>query len=208
MPDIEELTPEPEITPEPTPEPEPEPEPTPPAEIDYDRLADAVAQRMQPKAPQPEPVQGDPYQAIADKLWEDPAAALREYGEVVRTQTMQAMAPYVQPVAQNYAMSQVTQGLPPEGVAAVQQFITENQMDPAMLNNPQVAKLVRGYGEAEAYKKSGAQFAKPVPSTEGAYASNPYGNVDADTTREVDAMSKLAASLGVKFDPSKLMGGR
>jgi len=179
-------------------------------EIDYDKLAAAVAEKMKPaqqqQAPPPVEDEADPFQAVADKLWEDPAAALKEYGQLIRAQTMQAMAPYVAPAAQGYAMQEAMKGLPEGAGQYVQQVVDEMKIDPTLLNDPKVLKLVQGAAKAEFYEKSGRTHQKPVPGTESATTSSPWGHTDPDTAGEMDGLARLAASLGIKnYNPGETL---
>lgn len=184
------------------------PQDEPAGDLDYDRIIGGVTEKiakaalaLQTQQQQP----ADPYSDLGQMLWDNPSEVLRAHGEMIRQQTLHDMMPYVQPVAQNYAMSQVLDGLDEHGQQFAQQFIREKGIDPALLSDPTVADLVRSKAELHQIKRSGRMSQMPIPSTEqvGGY---PSAHVDARTQQELNGMERLYRSLGVRFDPAKILG--
>jgi hypothetical protein len=197
---IEEPQYEPEAAEE-THQPEPhEPEPAAP-ELDYERIVNGVAERIASAAQHYQHQPHDPYSEVADMIWEDPAGAIQRTVDIATQNAIEAMMPFVHPVTQNAGMQHVTTGLNDSGREFVQRFVHENQIDPALLNDPMVADLVRSKAELYQLKQTG----QPIPSTEGA-GGFPMSNLDADTRRELTGIERLYRNLNIKFDPAKLIG--
>lgn len=191
---------EPEIDPEPEPEPEPEG-----SDLDYDRIIGGVTERIAQAAMQYQQQQvapPDPYSEVADMIRKDPKGAIQRTVDLATRNAVQAMMPYVQPVSAGYALHQVTSGLDEEGQQFALQFIREKGIDPALLNDPTVADLVRSKAELHQIKKSGQN--RPIPFTESA-GGYPMGHVDAQTQRELNGIEKLYRNLNLKFEPAKLL---
>jgi|SRR5579862_3640281 len=200
---------EPSFEPEPIEEPEleaPEPEEPAGAELDYDRIIGGVTERIAQAAQEYQMQQyepPDPYAEVADMIWENPAEAIQRTVDIATRNAVQAMMPYVQPVTQNYALQQASYGLDPESQQLMHEYVQEKGIDPALLNDPTVADLVRSKALMLSAERGGRS--RPIPLTEsvGGYS---LGSIDADTRRELGGMEKLYRSLNLKYDPSKLLG--
>lgn len=195
---------EPEMAPEPLAEP---PSPRSEPDLDYDRIIGGITDRIAQAAVEYHNLQGgqpaahDPYEEVERLMWENPAMGIRQAMDLATQNAVQAMMPYVQPVSRSFAMHQVMQGLDEEGQAFVNDFVRTKGIDPAVLNDPTVADLVRSKAELHQIRKSGRQ---PIPRTESA-GGFPTTGLDAQTQRELAGIEKLYRSLNVKFDPSRLI---
>lgn len=166
----------------------------------YQRLIDAVAEQVaQMQQPQ---LAVDPYAEVADLIREDPAAAIQRTVDIATLNAVQAMLPFVKPVAESHGLRQAMEGLDEEGQAFLHSFVQEKGIDPSLLNDPTIADLVRSKAELHQLRQSGRD--RPIPYTEsvGGY---PSGNVDSETQRELNGIEKLYRNLNLKFEPGKLL---
>jgi|GEM_PF-5588903 len=197
---------EPEPIVEEEPEPIPDPEEPESSELDYERIIGGVTERIAEAARQyqaqqfePEP---DPYAEVADMIWDNPSAAIQRTVDIATRNAVQAMMPYVQPVSQSFAMHRAAQGLDEEAQQLMHEYVREKGINPALLNDPTVADLVRSKAIVMRSEKSGRS--RPIPFTEsvGGY---PGGNIDSSTQKELSGMEQLYRSLNLKFEPAKLL---
>ncbi|HVT12819.1 MAG TPA: hypothetical protein VHE55_11175 [Fimbriimonadaceae bacterium] len=163
---------------------------------DYQRLIDTMAEQVAQM--QVGAAASDPYDEVAELIRRDPAAAIRRTADIATLRAVQAMLPFVKPVAESSGMQRASEGLDDEGRAFLRDFVREKGIDPALLNDPTVAELVRAKAELHQLRS------KPIPYTEsvGGY---PSGNVDAETRRELDGIEKLYRNLNLKFEPGRLL---
>jgi hypothetical protein len=170
-------------------------------ELDYERIVNGVAERIASAAQQYQHQAHDPYSEVADMIWENPAGAIQRTVDIATQNAIEAMMPFVHPVSQSAGIQHVSNGLNDTGREFVQRFVHDNKIDPALLNDPMVADLVRSKAELYQMKQTG----QPIPSTEGV-GGMPLSNLDADTRRELTGIERLYRNLNIKFDPAKLIG--
>lgn len=116
-----------------------------------------------------------------------------------QTQAVEKALAAVAPLIQNQGMAKLTAGLTDEGKAFAEKFVQEKGINPAFLNDPVIADLVRS--KAELHQMSTKQ--KEIPATEGVKPI--VANIDAETNRQLTSLKGLYESLGVPFDGAKLV---
>ena len=176
-----------------------------PAEFDYDRIIDGVTDRIARAALAAHQAQHDPYADVASLIHENPAEAIQRTVDLATRNAVEAMLPYVAPISRNHALSQVTAGLNEEGQQFVHAFLHEKGIDPTLLSDPTVADLVRSKAELHQLRRTGHPSERPIPGTETA-RGYPGMNLDAESRRELGGIERLYRSLGIDFDPSRLLG--
>lgn len=175
-------------------------------ELDYERIIGGVTERIAHAARQYQAIQhqppADPYAEVADMIWDNPGGAIQRTVDIATRNAIQAMMPYVQPVSQSFAMHQAAQGLDEEAQQLMHEYVHSKGINPALLNDPTVADLVRSKALVMKAEKSGRL--RPIPFTESA-GGHSMGNVDSTTQRELTGMEQLYRNLNLKFEPSKLL---
>jgi hypothetical protein len=183
------------------PDPEAEPKHEPAEGIDYDRIIEGLAQKLTGSQSQEEQAK-DPYSDAASYIFDNPAEAIQRTVDLATRNAIAAMLPHVQPMQHSFGMNQVTQGLNEHGQQFVHSFIQEKGINPALLSDPTIADLIRSKAELHQIRKGGQE---PIPATEtvGGY---PAAHLDAEARKELSGIEKLYKSLGVKFDPARILG--
>lgn len=176
-------------------------------DFDYDRIIDGVTDRIARAAlaAHHQHTARDPYADVASMIHENPIEAIQRTVDLATRNAVEAMMPYVAPIRRNQALAQVTEGLNEEGQQFVHAFLNEKGIDPALLSDPTVADLVRSKAELHQLRRTGQSGERQIPGTETA-RGYPGMNIDADSKRELGGIERLYRSLGVDFDPSRLIG--
>ena len=163
--------------------------------LDYERIIGGVTDRIAEAAMDYQRAQESGHTTDYSEEFVQRAA------DLATRNALHAMMPLLRPMSQDYGLQQVTQGLDEDGQSFIRQFVHEKGIDPALLNEPTIADLVRSKAELHQLKKSG----RSIPWTESV-GGTPLSGMDAATQRELTGIEKLYRSLNIKFDPSRILG--
>jgi hypothetical protein len=172
-------------------------------EIDYEKLAGMVAAKFPQAQSQTMPAQQeqDPYEALAEMQYTDPAKYARTLVSMAAEQIVGQIAPVLNPIAQNQVEAKLYQGLDQAAIDEIKAL----GITPAGMGDDAIG-LVRDAAIHRAQQKSGALNARPPVGGETGVGRVDNFSLDGKSQKTLTALDQLSRSLnGKPLDKAELV---
>lgn len=188
----------PQFDPAPPPTTEQPPAPEYVTKADLQEFATTLAASFQtqaPQAPSPTPTEPpeDPYKALEQTFYDNPAAAFKQVAEMTRQQTIKELEPILSSVYGDYSTRTATAGMGALEAEYVQDLVQKGVVTHQAMQNEAVKDLVMRGAKQYATEKGGN---KPAPTPETGIGA-PLNYSDPATASRKQAFESI---FGMKFE--------